>query len=407
MFRPKLKPLACVRCQVRKVRCSKEEGGCNGCRAVGVPCVYNKRRPRGAKAALQSNANGYRTSNGTSALSGRVQNLEELVNNLLKISPHCIPSHPFNTSQSVSHSSAEEEATASLGEGKVFHVDPIVSTWPRDDILGQLTISIHRFKALALQQLPATKPTDALPILPDRAKELIDSCLQQLGEELFVSLVDSELIMKLPDVMNMPHVQLDVSILLVYYLLLYQGCSIEDDKSSASSDLASRLYLKCISILPQWRDKAAATTMYFVGALGMSLAAMEYQDFELSWTLHSKASTQVSSVNGKASGSLIPMDMNFRLFHNMVPTISGTDWNVNLPWLSYKPGIDGGGHPSVSTAAFIANSRLTLTLIGMEYTSALDKSASDPLFGLECHIDMRCNEIEATLEEWYLVRLSL
>lgn len=58
--------------------------------------------------------------------------------------------------------------------------------------------------------------------------------------------------MKLPDVINKPHVQLGVSILLVHYLLLYHGCSFEDDKSSASSDLASRLYLKCISILPQW-----------------------------------------------------------------------------------------------------------------------------------------------------------
>jgi hypothetical protein len=211
----------------------------------------------------------YSTSNGTSALSGRVQNLEELVNNLLEISSHCTPSHPFNTSQSVSQSSVEEEVTASLGEGKAFHVDPIVSTWPRDGILGQLTLSIRRFRALALQQLPATKPTDPLPILPDQAKELIDSCLQQLGGELFVSLVDSELIMKLPDVINMPHVQLDVSILLVYYLLLYHGCSLEDDKSSVSSDLASRLYLQCISILPQWREKAAETTMYFVGALGM------------------------------------------------------------------------------------------------------------------------------------------
>lgn len=173
-----------------------------------------------------------------------------------------------------------------MDEGKAFHVDPIVSTWPRDDILGQLTLSIRRFRALALQELPATKPTDPIPILPDRAKELIDSrkplvvtvfakanceqgCVQQLGEELFVSLVDSELIMKLPDVINMPHVQLDVSILLVYYLLLYHGCSLEDDKSSASSDLASHLYLKCISILPQWREKISATTMYFVGALGM------------------------------------------------------------------------------------------------------------------------------------------
>lgn len=152
---------------------------------------------------------------------------------------------------------------------------------------------------------------------------------------------------------------------------------------------------------------------------------MEYQDFELSWTLHSKAcelaqlldlhmldkiSSSTSSnlsVERKRQGfwQLIQMDMNFRLFHNMAPAISGTDWHVNLPGLNYKPGIDGGGHPTVSTAVFIANSRLTL--IGMEYTSALDKAASDPFFDLECHIEVCCNKIEATLEEWYLVRLSL
>lgn len=45
--------------------------------------------------------------------------------------------------------------------------------------------------------------------------------------------------------------------------------------------------------------------------------------------------------------------------------------------------------------------------IGMEYTSALDKAAPDPFFDLECNSDVRCNELEVTLEEWYLVRLSL
>ncbi|GAQ05007.1 hypothetical protein ALT_2328 [Aspergillus lentulus] len=127
---------------------------------------------------------------------------------------------------------------------------------------------------------------------------------------------------------------------------------------------------------------------------------MEYQDFELSWTLYSKAcepaqlldlhmldkisscTSSNASDERKRQGfwQLIPSHMDFRVLHNMVPTISGTDWNVNLPWLSYKPGIDGGGHHT---------------------------AAPDPFFDLECNSDVRCNELEVTLEEWYLVRLSL
>ncbi|GFF71737.1 hypothetical protein IFM61392_04885 [Aspergillus lentulus] len=103
---------------------------------------------------------------------------------------------------------------------------------------------------------------------------------------------------------------------------------------------------------------------------------MEYQDFELSWKLYSKAcepaqlldlhmldkisscTSSNASDERKRQGfwQLIPSHMDFRVLHNMVPTISGTDWNVNLPWLSYKPGIDGGGHHTVSAAAFIAKS---------------------------------------------------
>lgn len=78
---------------------------------------------------------------------------------------------------------------------------------------------------------------------------------------------------------------------------------------------------------------------------------------------------------------LIQADMNFRLLHNMAPTTTRIDCNVNLPWLSYKPGTDGNTQSTVSTAAFIARSRLTF--IGMEYTAALDMAVSDPFFDLE------------------------
>lgn len=99
---------------------------------------------------------------------------------------------------------------------------------------------------------------------------------------------------------------------------------------------------------------------------------------------------------------MIQADMHFRLLHGMPPTITATDWNVNLPWLNYKPGVDDDGQPTIGTAAFIARSRLTF--IGMEYTTALDRAASDPFFDLDGHINVGCNEIESTMQEWYLVR---
>ncbi|KAE8361544.1 hypothetical protein BDV27DRAFT_27392 [Aspergillus caelatus] len=422
MYALKLNPLACVRCQSRKVRCSKEERGCDRCRAAGIRCEYNKRRPRVAKAA----ALGLDPNNLTDcsdALSARIQYLEDQINSIVNrparptlASPsHRLPRNGVSLGN-------RDEVPVLINVVKGVQPNTIISDWPENEILSQLTNAIRRSGTLRLECLPMANLDDFVPIAPVRAKAMVENCLQQLGDELFVSLIDADLMKKLPYMTRKPSVHTDKSILLVYFLLLYQGCLLEGGEVVEDSDLASRLYLKCLKILPEWHQEATATTAYFVGALGMSLAAMENQDFELSWLLHRKACQlaqllrlhildkyttdhirDYASLERKRQGfwQLIQADINFRLFHGMSSAVSAEDWIVNMPWLNSKPEIDEDSHPSVSKASFIANARFTF--IGLEYLNALDASKSDPFYDLLSFTELRCNEIESSLKEWHLV----
>jgi hypothetical protein len=91
--------------------------------------------------------------------------------------------------------------------------------------------------------------------------------------DAFLSLADSKLIKIIPDIIDMPHVHLDAAILVVYYGILYHGCSLPTDMSIANviplSKHARKIYLCCLRALPNWQREATGTTTDFMAAIFM------------------------------------------------------------------------------------------------------------------------------------------
>jgi hypothetical protein len=73
----------------------------------------------------------------------------------------------------------------------------------------------------------------------------------------------------MPDLVGMPHVDIDASIWVIYYCILYQGCWFPT-KNTPPPDYQSyqrRLYICCLRSLPVWRKQATGTITDFLAAL--------------------------------------------------------------------------------------------------------------------------------------------
>ncbi|KAB8231246.1 fungal specific transcription factor domain-containing protein [Aspergillus alliaceus] len=381
-------------------------------------CAYNRphRRTTG-RAAFGSTA---WNSDIAYTLSERIQNLEQLIDPG-NSSLHPTRPHSGSPVSSAFSTSVQRKTPASPNDEDTKMLNPIIDSWPRAKIRDQLTNALYKSRRIMLQDAPVCTSEDNFSMPPERAKVLIEDCLEQLKGDLFIGLVDAELMKSLPDIIDKVHVHLHASVLLVYYLLLCQGHLIREDGYRSCGDIVSRLYLKCINLLPQWRQGATANTTYLVGALLMSLIAAENQDFDLSWSLHRQAcqfaqlldlhnldryqdpsSVDTMTFEHKRHGfwQLIQADLNFCLYHDVPPTIFATDWTVNIPWLGFNLELDGAGYPPVNIASFIANSRLTF--IGMGFLEAIGKATVDPYFDLESCIESTCGKIRVTIQEWNL-----
>lgn len=75
----------------------------------------------------------------------------------------------------------------------------------------------------------------------------------------------------IPDIIDLPHVYLDLVVLILYFAILYIGCVFNANNLHASqvSHYATSCYLACLRALPYWQREVQGSTMDFVAALFM------------------------------------------------------------------------------------------------------------------------------------------
>lgn len=85
------------------------------------------------------------------------------------------------------------------------------------------------------------------------------------------TLINRALIEAIPDIIGSPQIHLDPVIYILYYAILYLGCSFSANNSDSCQgfEFASSCYLACLRILALWQPQAGSSPTDFVAALFM------------------------------------------------------------------------------------------------------------------------------------------
>ncbi|KAK7425747.1 hypothetical protein QQZ08_007722 [Neonectria magnoliae] len=433
-----LNALSCKTCKLKKVRCSRAMPTCDRCRLQELECNYPERVKRRSRRGLTN-----RLVPANSPLSTILQRLEKVEEHVTSLHP--VPPSPDVSSNAPSTSvdrelprraKARHEAgyfngstTSSPASAASLNIVGAGSDTPRTcgsnspladlDIAAVLVEAVGQVQRLRLQGIAKATLTAGITIPPELAKDWIRNYFTHMRADAFLSLVDSKLIMLIPDIIDFPQVHLDAALLIVYYGVLYHGCSLPTTLTNSvdHTNYARQIYICCLRSLPSWQREATGTTTDFIAAMFMARAAAECFDYDLSWQLFKQVCEYAHGLNmhnldsgdgfnftsdskgdsdRKGLWELIQVELFFRLLYNKPPTLteSMSSWRVNLPWLSPGSQTD---MEEVPTVTFLVSSRITFVLT--QFFHLLEET---PTQNILPRIELLCGEIEELFQDWQM-----
>ncbi|KAF7553332.1 hypothetical protein G7Z17_g3685 [Cylindrodendrum hubeiense] len=419
------------------VRCNRVMPTCDRCRLQGFDCIYPERVKRQSRKGLSGRL--VPTDSPLSTILQRLQRVEEHVISLNPLPPgsDASPEAPRVNGRRTRSSNAAPEAAffnGSTVSSPASHASPSILTagtnTPRTsgssypladvDITAVLVGAVGQVQRLRLQYIAKATLTAGITIPAQLAKDWIDNYFTQMRADAFLSLIDAKLIRQIPDIIDSPFIHLDAAILVVYYGVLYHGCSLPTSLTNNPHHIqyARQVYLCCLRSLPNWQREASGTTTDFIAAMLTARVSAECFDYDLSWQLFKQACEYAHGLNmhnldggdgfNCSSGSkvdsdrrgfweLIQVELFFRLLYNKPPTLteSMNSWRVNLPYLSpdAQPDLE-----TVPTLAFLVSSRITFVLTDFfqlieEHTPGLD---------ILPKIESLGEEVETLFQEWQM-----
>jgi hypothetical protein len=255
---------------------------------------------------------------------------------------------------------------------------------------------------------------------------------------MFVSFVDRRVLELLPDIITLPHIHVDPVMLVIYYSIMYHGCSLKASNTASHDSLAymNASYLGCLRAVPNWEREASGTMTDLIAALYtvslypnfkppshtstlQSRVAAEFFDYDLAWksfkyaceycqvlNLHKLDSDESDSFFSEATcdnerrgfWEVIQIDLFYRLILNTPPAITNNPWKVNLPWLD----LDSGAVPQgMQTIAFLASSRVSLVIA--RFFAMLDDPTNATKTEIVAKTEDLCREMQQIFAEWQLV----
>ena len=87
--------------------------------------------------------------------------------------------------------------------------------------------------------------------------------------DIFPSLLNEQLIRLLPDLIGLPHIHFDASIMIVYYNVLYHGCVLDGADLKAGGDDGRLIYQQILRLVPVWERQASGTIVDLLAATFM------------------------------------------------------------------------------------------------------------------------------------------
>ncbi|KAL4970921.1 Zn(II)2Cys6 transcription factor [Aspergillus stella-maris] len=376
-------PLACKR---RKSRCSRDLPRCSRCESSGLQCSYPERRKRRKKQPA--------TENTFRPILLKNESSPSTIHAQLEIAVAMTPCS--TTSRTALAPQTFMTATAS-DVPRISAVDPM------------------RTLEDAMDQVKELKQDYYL-------KSVVSDYFLQEPTDMFQSLINRDLIEAIPDVIDSPQIHLDPVSYILYYAILYLGCSFCVSSSDARQgfEFASSCYLACLRVLALWQPQADNSPTDFVAALFMVRIAMLGCDHDLAWRMHRYACDAARRLNlhnidgGDYTGlqdigrsdegrrgfwQMIQIDLHVRLIFDKPATITADTFNVNLPWLSATSEPLPAG--TVQTTTFLINSQMAMILF--RFFALVDAAGGKGIEGIEeltRQTENLCHDIKDILSNW-------
>ncbi|KAM5355177.1 hypothetical protein ACJ41O_001823 [Fusarium nematophilum] len=292
---------------------------------------------------------------------------------------------------------------------------------PRNEIdaTAILKEAVDQVQELRLRAFGSAVITDSIVIPTDLAKEWVRNYFTHMPACMFLSTVDRRLIELLPDIIDLPHIHIDPVILVMYYTILYHGCTLKASNmtSTVSIEYIRSTYLGCLRAIPSWEREASGTITDLIAALFITRVAAEWFDYDLAWKMfkHACEYCQVLNLHNldddqnvkvitentcdnerRGFWEVIQIDLFFRLVLNTPPAITNNPWKVNLPWLD----ADSPPPHGIQSMAFLASSRISLVIA--RFFAMLDDPKNTTKSEIMAKTEDLCREVQQIYTEWQL-----
>ncbi|KXG50668.1 uncharacterized protein PGRI_044350 [Penicillium griseofulvum] len=429
------------------IRCNRVIPRCERCEAAGAECAYLSRKARTKK-------------QGTEFLEKGV--LLEVIERLKRLEEHCgldnFAGNQDNEVDSMSISSLESENTrnTTLPETPTTIVPPgirdiisrIKDEGSRSMLLSNVFCHLQQIQSCFLENeqcfsaitsamseiqfMQDTQPAETreeLSIPKDLAKQLIDYYYSFCHFEGFKIPLEKSFLTSIPDLLEIPHVQLDCTSQIIYYTILFQGIVTRPEALPRRGALVHIIYQKCISLSEDWLRNIKDTPVDFFAALSLMSLSLECCNIDLSW----KALAQTCRIS-KALGffsvdetpsegdnqlptgpeslpreaevernrkrfefwHILRTDCLFRMCYGKPALIPAGSWKVDFPDPTIT-GVDNEASRFIQIH-FIASMRLTL--IVMKYLDWVDKGKDPDPVSHDATIDSFIDEVQLILSDW-------
>ncbi|KAJ4015225.1 hypothetical protein NW752_006677 [Fusarium irregulare] len=412
--------LSCTRCKERKVRCSRVMPTCTRCKSQDLECVYPVRAKRRSARPLIDPALSSDSPNAAlNTILDRLQRLEaQTVTGAAIPTPSVGGSEASSSPVAFSTFNGHEPSTVTPRNGSSLLT-------PQNDcrIMDAMTVlkdAVDHVQELRKRSFGPSVITNPINIPTDLAKKWVANFFEYMPACMFVSFVDRRVLELLPEITNLPHIHVDPVMLVIYYSIMYHGCSLRASNITSHESLAymNASYLGCLRAVPSWEREASGTMTDVIAALYTSRVAAEFFDYDLAWrsfkyaceycqvlNLHKLDSDENNTFFSDATcdderrgfWEVIQIDLFYRLILNTPPAITNNPWKVNLPWLD----LDSGTVPQgMQTITFLASSRVTLLIA--RFFAMLDDPANATKSDIVGKTEDLCREMQEIFAEWQL-----
>ncbi|KAB8225834.1 hypothetical protein BDV33DRAFT_230279 [Aspergillus novoparasiticus] len=260
------------------VRCNRVTPQCGNCETAGAECVYLPRKPRSKKQVNEPPDKRLLLE-----IIDRLKRLEE------QVGLENTPETEDNGDDSMSISSVGSEAPRAISLDK----DPaqVVPSVIRD-IVSRIKDEGTRSMLLS-NVFCHLRQVDSCYFENDRCITAMTSAILEIeptqnhyGSYQFPGFefpLEKSFLCSIPDLIEIPHVQLDCTSQIIYYSVLLRGILLEPEPHPRRGSIMRNLYLKCVALSDEWMKNIQDNPVDFLAASLMTSTALEGYNTDLAW----------------------------------------------------------------------------------------------------------------------------